>query len=241
MLHNAPLFQIYFGSKKDNLEPFHYGDIRENKDILSFAPYAKVQKLMGLRKVIFNKQKHGSQGHAITLATIKTIQPFITEGDFLATSMRHIGLGIISADCLPIIIFDPINIAIGIAHAGWRGSVESIGPALLEHMQNKFGTQPAKTRVIFGPSAKKCCYQVSPDFVDNLEHFEFIDEILQKHNETYFFDLPKCNRLQLENMGIPKDAFAMDYNHCTICNPIFCSVRSQGKQACRQMTIVALK
>ncbi len=241
MLHNAPLFQIYFGSKKDNLEPFHYQDIRENKDILSFAPYGKVQKLMGLSKIIFNKQKHGSQGHIITPEITKTVQPFRTEGDFLVTNMRHVGLGVITADCLPIIIFDPINAVIGIAHAGWKGSVKKIGPTLLEHMQQKFGTQPDKTRVIFGPSAKKCCYQVGPDFIQNLDHFEFIEEILQRNKETYFFDLPKCNRLQLENMGIAKDAFVMDYNHCTICTPIFCSVRSQGKQSCRQMTVVSLK
>ena len=241
MLHNAPLFQIYFGSKRDKLEPFHYRDIRENKDILSFGPYAKAKRLMGLTQLIFNKQKHGKQGRIITPRTLKTIPPFKIEGDFLATNMRRVGLGIVTADCLPIIIFDPINTAVGIAHAGWQGSVKKVGPTLLEHMQEKFGTQANKVRIIFGPSAKKCCYQVGADFGKNLEHFAFTERILQKHKGAYFFDLPECNRLQLQDMGVPKDSFITTYNHCTICDPTFCSVRTQGQEACRQMTIVALK
>src|SRR5438477_544569 len=79
-------------------------------------------------------------------------------------NVKNLGIGILTADCLPIIFYDPYNNIISIAHAGWRGTMQNIAIKVIETMRNSFKSKPENIEVFFGPSAKDCCYEVGENF-----------------------------------------------------------------------------
>ena len=238
LLHNSPLFRIYFGNADDKLFPSHYLNEPIKQDILHREPFVKLKKVMHLDSLIFLRQMHGAQGCAVDQ---ELVQSFAREGDFLFTKLLQTGLGVMTADCLPIIFYDKVNNVVSVAHAGWRGSVQGVAVRTVERMQQQCNTQVEDLQIFFGPSAKICCYTVAHDFPQHLENYPFAEQVLQLHQGKLFFDLPGFNRLQLEAMGIKKKAFHLDYNICTICDEKFFSYRRQGERAGRQMTVVCLK
>lgn len=238
LLHNNPLFKIYFGTADDRLsKPVIVSEIDTQ---LQERAHTALLKTMRLTHLIFPLQTHGVEGHVITRAE-KNNEAFSMSGDYLLTQEKAIGLGILTADCLPIVLYDAINGAVGIVHAGWRGSLGRIASKVALHMQKVFCTDISKLQVFLGPSAKSCCYLIKEDVLRSLEDFTCIDEVVHKASGRLFFDLPLFNCIQLQELGIPKDAFHIQYNSCTICDQRFCSYRRDGNNACRQMTVVCLR
>lgn len=240
ILHTAPLFMIYFGDAQDQLSPAYYLDLPD-QPILSLEPFSHLRKTMHLDNLMFLHQIHSDQGIIVDANILAIKKPFKIEGDFLITQMPNVGIGVMTADCLPIVFHDRVHNIVAITHAGWRGAVQGVALKTIEHMQELYGTRPEHLSVFLGPSAKVCCYQVSDDFKKNLEGFAFIDQVLQERNGHLFFDLPLFNRLQLKAIGIKKESICLEYNICTICATSFCSFRRDGERACRQMTVVSLR
>ncbi|MGH2480853.1 MAG: peptidoglycan editing factor PgeF [Ktedonobacteraceae bacterium] len=89
-----------------------------------------------------------------------------TQGDALITRQRGVALTLSTADCAPLLFFDPVTEAIGIAHAGWRGTARGIAAATVAAMSEQFGTRPADLLAGIGPSIGPCCYEVS----DEVQH-----------------------------------------------------------------------
>jgi len=239
IVHTNPLFSVYFGNAEDDLDPDQYSDIPPGTPLLSIAPYNKLTKLMPINALTFPKQVHGDQGLIVTLPLEHP--PFSQPADYLATKEKRLGIGVMTADCLPIVLYDSMHHAAAIVHAGWKGSVKEITAKAVTTMQEQFGTRLAQLRIFFGPSIKACCYKVSDDFVTKLEGFPFAQEVLHREQEGLMFDLPLFNRLQLEDIGVPKEAFKLQYNFCTACDQRYCSYRRSGRAACRQMTVITLK
>jgi len=146
-----------------------------------------------------------------------------------------------TADCLPVVLYDTLNQAVAVVHAGWRGSVKNIVLKAFDRMTEEFGTKPGMLRVFFGPSAKVCCYKIKEDMLEYLEDVEFIDRVVQRRGDDIFFDSPGFNKLLLEGVGVKSDAFQLQYNLCTMCDKSFYSHRRQGKAAGRQMTVACLQ
>jgi YfiH family protein len=191
----------------------------------------------GLISLIILDQVHGNDGRVITQNNIRL--PFKSEsGDYLITNQRNIGLGVLTADCLPIIFVDNATNAVGIAHAGWRGSVKNIALITLERMQQEYGTQIADISIFFGPCAKVCCYEVQPDFRSN---FADNNAFFIQRDGRLFFDLPLLNASLLRAIGLPKTAMNEQYNCCTICNDDYFSFRRQGQAAGRNVSVVWIR
>jgi YfiH family protein len=85
------------------------------------------------------------------------------EGDALITNLPGISLAIRTADCLPILIADPVNRAVAAIHAGWRGVVSEIAPQAIEAMRRQFGTKPSDLVIAIGPGIGACCFEVGPE------------------------------------------------------------------------------
>jgi polyphenol oxidase len=239
-IHKAPRFQIYIGDSADQTYQSEYLSLSHAQAVAAYAPFAHVKQLMQLDGLFFLKQIHGVLGTIITCHE-QDLLPFTQEGDFLITHVPHTGIGLMTADCLPLVLYDQHNHAAGIIHAGWKGAVQSIAIKALEAMHNTYGTEPSQVHAFVGPSAKICCYQVSDDFVNHLDAFVYGNQLLQKRDNGLFFDLSALNCLQLESYGVLRENISLEYNQCTICNSQFYSHRRQGSQAGRQMTIIALK
>jgi hypothetical protein len=238
LLHSSPLFSIYFGNADDALFPEDYLHYPAETRLLTIDPYKKLKKLLFAERLYFLKQTHSVAGVEIAKQDLPS---FSIEGDYLLTQEKKVGLGIMTADCLPIILYDTLHYAVAIVHAGLRGAVAGIAPKVALEMQERYGTKFEHLRIFFGPSIKSCCYAVNGDFLSEVERSHLAEQVLYQEERGVMFDLPLFNRLLLEEIGIPKEAFKLDYNFCTSCDTRYCSHRRDGIGACRQMTVVALK
>ena len=237
VLHNDPLLSIYFGDARSGLDRDFLMNDHSQNDLWRQEKLLSVKKLLRLTSLVLLKQIHSADGIAI-LDKEPLVKP---EGDFLVTQKVLTGLGVYTADCLPIVFYDTVNRAVGICHAGWVGTVNGVAVCTLKRMQEEFGTDLDHVRIFFGPSAKLCCYVVGEDFKKNLEGSSLQDKVLVSKGDELFFDLPLCNKLQLVEYGVRRESFNEKYNGCTICNPSYCSSRRSKGSKERQLTIVTLK
>ena len=245
IIHAAPNYQIYFGDAKDRMYPNDYATWNDFS-LCSREPIAPLVRRLHLNSIFFLRQVHGMQGAIVTDSLVQEIPPFSVDGDFLITNEPHTGIGIVTADCLPVIVYDRKRYAIGIAHAGWRGAVAGVVPALLSKLKQAYGSEPSDLMVFFGPSAKRCCYEVDSSFLTNLEAYPFADTVVYQHADRLFFDLPFFVEQQLFACGIVPHSLCKEYNACTICDTRFHSYRratvaETAESTGRQMTVVALK
>lgn len=145
----------------------------------------------------------------------------IKEGDALVTNLKNVPLITYVADCVPIAFLDPINKAIGVAHAGWRGTFAKIGIKTIETMSNNYGTKVEDVICFIGPSIGKYCYNVGHDLALKFKN-EFDDimpdiEIFEDVNGEYFLNLWAINEYSLKSVGV-KGENIINYEYCTNCN-----------------------
>jgi polyphenol oxidase len=236
ILHNDSSFLIYFGDARD-------GCVKSSGDNDSYSQsFLKYQENLNLKYLIFLKQQHGVDGIIIdNISDLKSnLSLFEHLGDFIVTNQRHIGIGVVTADCLPVVFYDPVHHVVSAVHAGWRGSVGDIIKKTCQTMQAKFNSKFTDLVVYFGPSAKVCCYQIQKSFVSNLESFTFIERFIIDRQGDLFFNLPCFVEYQLLELGLKPQNIHKEYNSCTICDKRFHSYR-RDNTLCRQVTGVALK
>jgi YfiH family protein len=192
--------------------------------------------------LVFANQVHGIKGMHVGTAKERVGQKFFTqEADFIHTNQSGVALGILTADCVPVVLYDPLNHAIAIVHAGWRGAVENIVGEVLAALHRAYQTRPIDLQVFIGPSARSCCYKVDEPFVKNISECLYAHNALIKRGAQLFFDISMLIVDQLSAAGVLKESIIADYALCTICNEQFCSYRRQKEDAGRQMTIALLR
>lgn len=240
---NKHIYSLFFGDKLLSVDSARCDQPLSIQTLFNEKTFKYLQQTCDIKTVIFLKQKHGVAGLVVDEAHRDTLS-FSVEGDYLITKIPGIGLGILTADCLPVICVDEINKVIGIAHAGLRGSIAGVVPAMITAMKQKYGTIESTVKIIFGPSAKVCCYEIGNDIIDNL-NIEKLDskllDVLQKRNGKIYFDLPLFNEKQLISLGVLSSAINHQQNACTICNIQYCSYRRDNNDSKRNITIVALR
>jgi len=106
---------------------------------------------------------HQVHGAAVAVVTRQDRGRVIEHTDGLITDEPQVLLMLRFADCTPIWFYDPVRRAIGLAHAGWRGTVAGIARATVAKMQSTFGCRPGDLIAGIGPAIGPCCYQVGPD------------------------------------------------------------------------------
>lgn len=226
---------LYFGSHKDGIKIKN--GLKESPDA-----FLNLKRIVNAQSLVFLNQVHGIDGVVIG-DDYKIAVPvtFLTEsGDILITHRSRIGLGILTGDCLPIIVIDqkgPYSAAI---HAGWRGTLQSVVTHAVEMMRQRFKSKLSDLVIYFGPSARPCCYEVGPDFLAQLKGRDQQECVISREGKKYF-DIPGLNILQLKSLGIKSDKIILDNNECTVCHHEYCSVRREGSAAGRQATIVVLR
>lgn len=178
------------------------------------------------------QQVHGSKVVRVTKDLIgsgaKDFSNTIADTDALITDLPDVPLLLFYADCVSVLLADVETGAVGLAHAGWRGTVANIGAKTLAAMVEAFGTKPENVLVAIGPSIGACCYEVD-DFVrDQARGYE--EFFAAKGDGKYQLDLWGMNVKQLVEAGVPQDNISVA-GVCTNDNvDLFCSYRAeQGK------------
>lgn len=150
--------------------------------------------------------------------------------DAMVTDVAHICLMVLIADCVPILFFDKRKKVIGVAHAGWRGTVRLVAQNTVRVLIDQFNSEPEDIIVGIGPSIGPCCYEIGPEVIAEVENtFHTKEGYIDKEasNGKGYFNLWEANRKQITALGIPKENIETA-RICTYChNNIFFSERYQ--------------
>ncbi len=140
--------------------------------------------------------------------------------DGLLTQEPGVTLVTYYADCVPLYFVDPVNRAIGLAHAGWRGTVAEMGARMVAAMQEQFGSDPAQLLAAIGPSIGACCYEVDAPVIERVAALPGIPSsacLRDLGNGKAMLDLWELNRQILRRAGIPEQRIFVG-GVCTRCH-----------------------
>lgn len=152
--------------------------------------------------------------------------------DGLITNVPGVVLVTFYADCVPLLLVDPVHRAIGSAHSGWRGTVNNMGKAVVEAMTKAFGTKPEDVVAAIGPSICQDCYEVSGDVIGAFQKAYdpglWPSLFYEKENGKYQLNLQQaCFENFLSSGLLPEHISLPDL--CTCCNPqLLYSHRASG-------------
>ena len=211
--------------------------------------------------VVAMKQIHSSIVHHIERRPERPLA-----GDGLITRTPKIVLTVRTADCIPVLIVDPQQRAVGSFHAGWRGTLGRIVEKGVGEMRRAFGSEPANLRAAIGPGIHRCCYEVSEDLREKFEsQFSYGSELFSEvfssdpvhekypllflnmrapgHGEppsTVHLDLIEANRRQLLDAGVPAENVWIS-DLCTSCRTdLLFSHRKEKGRTGRMLAAVAI-
>ncbi len=141
------------------------------------------------------------------------------EGDSLITRSPGFALGVFTADCLPIFLYDPQREAIGLVHAGWRGTARGVTGKAVEKMKAAFLCRSADIRAAMGPCIGPCCYEVDRPVQEAFVEAGFPwDSISHPRREgKWSLDLHLANYLLLKAAGVREENIEI-LKLCTSCN-----------------------
>lgn len=188
-------------------------------------------------------------------------------GDGLITETPGLLLAILTADCLPVILVDVKRRAIGVFHAGWRGTVKRIVEKGVGEMRRWFGTRPGDLRAAIGPGVHGCCYAVGPEVRTQFEsQFEYGSKLFREVEESdpvrekypllfltarapghselpkkIFLDLVEANRRQLTAAGVQARSISVS-PLCASCRPdLLFSYRAEKGVTGRMMAAAGIR
>jgi YfiH family protein len=154
------------------------------------------------------------------------------DADALIENIRGIPIGVKTADCVPILLADPVHRAIAAIHAGWRGTAAAIAVAAIRAMSADFGTRPEDLHAALGPSIGPCCYEVGP---------EVAREFGVAATQRVHLDLPHINARQLESIGVRARNITI-VSDCTKCNAAtYHSFRRDSQAAGRMISWIRIR
>ncbi len=190
----------------------------------------------GLNEIATLKQIHGD---SVFIIKDKFNSDKEEKGDAIVSTVRNLGIGVYTADCLPILLADKKATVVAVVHAGWRGTLLQIAESTLLKMEKSFGLESNNVIAAIGPSIGRCCYEVGEDVATQyMNKFEYWEAYLFKKNGSkYILDLREANRLSLTMAGV-KDVEVIDI--CTKCNTEFHSFRREGEGVGKQLSFIGL-
>jgi len=165
-------------------------------------------------RLIIPHQVHGVEIRQITtnffdLSLFEQVE-YLEGIDALMTDVKGVCVGVSTADCIPIIIYDPEHSAVCVVHAGWRGTVKRIARHAVMAMISTFHSKPAMMKALIGPGISFDAFEVGNEVYEEFCNASFpMDQISQKRpamngegGDKWHIDLWTCNKIQLHAMGI---------------------------------------
>ena len=176
------------------------------------------------------------QIHSDTVVAASGRSGCLGDGDALLENTPGSLVAVKTADCIPLLMVDPVQRAVAAVHAGWRGSARKIAARAIGEMQARFGTQPRDLHVAIGPGIGKCCYLVGPEVA--VEFAEY-DPDLCDSTQPVRLDLGEINRRQVAACGVDPSRIYVS-GLCTMCNQDFHSFRRDKQRAGRMLSVVGI-
>ncbi len=199
---------------------------------------------LGIEKEAFFRvyQVHGNHVYVLKDSDVSVSEVSQRKADAIITDVPDCPIIVLTADCVPIIIFDPVKHVVGVVHAGRLGTQKQILTKTIEALSREYRSNPKDLIVGMGPAIRGCCYEVDepcvlPFLKENSLYPEFI---FKKSKKKFFLDLPEANRLEALEGGVLMENINNE-GPCTSCeNNRWYSYRKEGKTG-RLITLAMLK
>lgn len=204
------------------------GAVATNRGLLAATFGVPLERIMRLDQV------HG--------ATVRVagVDPIGSVGDAVIGDDPSWLLAVSAADCLPVLLADAESGAVGAAHAGWRGAVAGVVPAVVEAMRSRYGSRAAALEVWFGAAIRGDRYQVGPEVAAAFERVDAPATAVWPDPGVpgrYRVDVPSLVRAQLERLGVPSGSIH-DAGACTAGDDRWYSHRRDGGVTGRHWALV---
>ena len=193
-----------------------------------------------------SNQVHGGVVRTVTTADVKDdlYGKVSYEADGLMTDLPGVTLLVYTADCIPILFYDPVRRAVAAVHAGWRGTAAGIASQAVERMRDVYGCRPGDILAAIGPGIGPDCFETHED-VPNAMTAALSTAVLQhikiKANGKFSVDLKGINAMRLGQAGLAADHIAVS-SLCTACHPeMFWSHRRLGTSRGSMAAAIQLK
>jgi YfiH family protein len=176
------------------------------------------------------KQVHGTEALVVDRALTPTDR-FAGGWDALVTDQPGVMVAVRTADCVPVLMHDPVHRVVAAVHAGWRGAVAGIVPKTMALLESCFGSRPDQVRISIGPSAGACCYEVDEPVLEGLRKgwSGWENVVHNQKGENAHLDLKALIHDQVRTHGAAPQRVTT-VNLCTICHDdLFFSYRREGK------------
>jgi YfiH family protein len=231
----------FVSTRKGGISGFKDNDLNISFETYDSSRNVITNRLILARKLgidiesfVMQNQVHGNKVVTISYDDrgkgIYCHEKVIGDNDAMITNKQGICLFTFAADCVPILFYDSVNQAIGVAHAGWKGTVKKIARETVLSMQKKFKSKQKDIFVGIGPSISVKNYEVGENVVEEVKNaFGTTDNymIFNKQTNKFHFDLWYTNTKILTDSGIPKENIELS-NLCTLDNSdLFFSARKE--------------
>ena len=236
---------IHAVTTKRSLEPYVFSlALHTGEDEASIIDNRKkVSSLLGLGddlNFIVANQTHSDHIEIITEKETKGwegLEDAVVDCDALITNKKGVVLTILTADCVPVLLYDKEKEVVAAVHAGWKGTEAKIVAKTVLKMKKIYGCDPTTIIVGIAPSIGRCCYEVDKDVA---EHFFNEPQSFDVLGEKYMLDLPFLNKKQLLDVGVSESNIEMS-NVCTACEvERFFSYRKEQGCSGRFMSMIGL-
>ncbi len=194
----------------------------------------KIASAHGLENILTVNQVHGSTVFFADNATGEKSP----EADSIATRQKGVGVGVITADCVPVLLCFPDSGCVCAVHAGWRGtSLRAVRDCVVAVCE-KYSLKPQDAVAAIGPAIGGCCYEVRDDVASQfVSRFSGeADWLLEKGGGKFLLDLVELNRIELCDAGVPQIEI-MDL--CTCCQGLP-SYRRDGSGTDKMISFVGI-
>jgi len=215
------------------------GSMKDN-NVLNYSRINKFIRNYNINphKLFLSEQTHSAN---VTVVSSNSKNSYLKNTDALFTNSPNTYLGIVTADCLPILLFDCKKSIVGIIHGGYKG----ISKLIINNTINKFkylgSNIDTDLLISIGPGIGVCCYEVSSDRVELFKKiFPSYKNLYQYKNNKYYLDLKKITFQNLIENGITPKNIEIS-NICTACDADkFYSYRKEGQKAGRFLSIIGI-
>lgn len=176
-----------------------------------------VKKAVGVHdlRVVTMHQIHGDRIVEVKDKNLKEAG----EADGMVTEQKEVFLGVLTADCVPILFSVPSRRVTAIVHAGWRGTMAGLASKMVSRLREQYRVGPDAIEVALGPAIGPCCYEIGEDVSAPLlaRWKEKAEQSMQKKDNKQFLDLRNLNILLLQQSGVPPGKI-FTLGPCTACS-----------------------
>jgi YfiH family protein len=229
------------------LASLNLGRTRKDEPAAVAENFRRLAEAVGadFSKLVLAQQVHSDCVRAVTEADAlpELYAPTPFDADGLVTNVPGLTLAVFYADCLPILLYDPLTRAAGAVHSGWRGTALQISARAVEKMGRCYGSKPENILAAIGPGIARCCFETDGDVPDALrgafgggaEPF-----IRDSGGGKFHVDLPGLVGHTLQAAGVPAGNISQS-GLCTRCRPeLFWSHRRLGEARGNQAAVIQI-